>query len=424
MNLNGLHREPTTYERPIYGSSRLGIMNKAVVFNLTGVLVSKSNSTIGIKEYELSDHLGNVDVVILDRKTYSEPNFWPYFKSMTDYYPFGYPITTRTYSIEPYRYGFNGQEGDGEIYGDKLNYAFQYRMYDARIGRFWSVDPLKSDYPWNSTYAFAENRVIDGIDLEGLEYYYNQKGNFIGQGTDLKSQDVFTADKKNDDGTFSNPKKMNITHDQFTFISGVISKEDASTFEGAAATTQATFNAVKLVKGESITMTEQSKYASELLNTNFSNVNTKTSLATTDNTQIANNARAALIHVLNGGQDYSNGAVAWDGVDFAIKGSTHPKGVNGGFTISETIWNDFKGKYNWTANKGQGLRYNGTYYKSAASLTFTNGTYEILGSSTWTKGKVLYKASAVRGKQIFWAPNKDDKRNKGYNWKGLNTFIK
>ncbi|MEM0942295.1 MAG: Tox-REase-5 domain-containing protein, partial [Bacteroidota bacterium] len=32
------------------------------------------------------------------------------------------------------------------------------------------IDPLASDYVHNSTYAFAENRVVDGIDLEGLEY--------------------------------------------------------------------------------------------------------------------------------------------------------------------------------------------------------------------------------------------------------------
>jgi len=158
----------TTIERPIYGSSRLGIMNKAVVFNLTGSLVSKSNSTIGIKEYELSDHLGNVSLVVLDRKNCNNSVIKPVVKSYTDYYPFGYPISFRTHSSS-YRYGFNGQEGDNEIYGDKLNYAFQYRMYDARIGRFWSIDPLKSSYPWNSTYAFAENRVIDGIEFEGLE---------------------------------------------------------------------------------------------------------------------------------------------------------------------------------------------------------------------------------------------------------------
>lgn len=33
-----------------------------------------------------------------------------------------------------------------------------------------SVDPLAAQYPWNSTYAFAENRPIDGIDLEGKEW--------------------------------------------------------------------------------------------------------------------------------------------------------------------------------------------------------------------------------------------------------------
>jgi uncharacterized protein (TIGR02594 family) len=38
------------------------------------------------------------------------------------------------------------------------------------LGRFLSVDPLFKEYAWNSTYAFAENRVIDGIDLEGSEW--------------------------------------------------------------------------------------------------------------------------------------------------------------------------------------------------------------------------------------------------------------
>ena len=38
------------------------------------------------------------------------------------------------------------------------------------IGRFISIDPLAEDYVHNSTYAFAENRVIDGYELEGLEW--------------------------------------------------------------------------------------------------------------------------------------------------------------------------------------------------------------------------------------------------------------
>lgn len=37
--------------------------------------------------------------------------------------------------------------------------------------RFLRIDPLASEYVHNSTYAYAENRVIDGIDLEGLEWY-------------------------------------------------------------------------------------------------------------------------------------------------------------------------------------------------------------------------------------------------------------
>lgn len=38
------------------------------------------------------------------------------------------------------------------------------------VGRFFNVDPLAESYPYNSTYAFAENRVIDGRELEGLEW--------------------------------------------------------------------------------------------------------------------------------------------------------------------------------------------------------------------------------------------------------------
>ena len=42
-------------------------------------------------------------------------------------------------------------------------------MHDARIGRFFAVDPLATTYPWNSPYAFSENSVIAFFELEGLE---------------------------------------------------------------------------------------------------------------------------------------------------------------------------------------------------------------------------------------------------------------
>jgi RHS repeat-associated protein len=81
-------------------------------------------------------------------------------------HPFGSCISNRGFSSAAYRFGFNNQEKDGEL-GD--SYAFEYRIHYARLGRFLSVDPLFCDYPWNSSYTFAENDNIRAIDLEGAE---------------------------------------------------------------------------------------------------------------------------------------------------------------------------------------------------------------------------------------------------------------
>ena len=42
-------------------------------------------------------------------------------------------------------------------------------MYTPRIGRFFSVDPLKSKYPWYTPYQFTGNTPIANIDLDGAE---------------------------------------------------------------------------------------------------------------------------------------------------------------------------------------------------------------------------------------------------------------
>jgi RHS repeat-associated protein len=69
-------------------------------------------------------------------------------------------------NLEGYRYGFNSKEDDFEVKGQQ---DYGMRIYDKRLGRFKSIDPLTREYPWNSTYAFAENDVIRCIDLDGLE---------------------------------------------------------------------------------------------------------------------------------------------------------------------------------------------------------------------------------------------------------------
>ena len=74
-----------------------------------------------------------------------------------------------TLGSSDYRYGMQGQEKDDELLGEGNTYAYTYRLNDSRLGRFFSVDPLFAKYPWNSNYAFSENRVIDAVELEGLE---------------------------------------------------------------------------------------------------------------------------------------------------------------------------------------------------------------------------------------------------------------
>ncbi len=69
-----------------------------------------------------------------------------------------------------YRYGFQGQEQDDEVKGEGNSLNYTFRMHDPRVGRFFAVDPLASKYPHNSPYAFSENIVIDGTELEGAEW--------------------------------------------------------------------------------------------------------------------------------------------------------------------------------------------------------------------------------------------------------------
>jgi len=63
----------------------------------------------------------------------------------------------RSYSAgNQYRYGFNGKEKENEVSGQGNQYDYGFRIYNPRIGKFLSVDPLVREYPWNSSYAYAK----------------------------------------------------------------------------------------------------------------------------------------------------------------------------------------------------------------------------------------------------------------------------
>ena len=85
-----------------------------------------------------------------------------------DYYSFGMLMPERNGGTN-YRYSFQGQEADNEVKGKGNSVNYKYRMHDARLGRFFAVDPLTSKYPHYTPYSFSGNRVVDMIELEGLE---------------------------------------------------------------------------------------------------------------------------------------------------------------------------------------------------------------------------------------------------------------
>jgi RHS repeat-associated protein len=68
-----------------------------------------------------------------------------------------------------YRYGFNGKENDNEVKGEGNSLDFGARIYDPRIGRWLSKDPLQKKYPDLSPYNYCANSPIVFVDPNGKE---------------------------------------------------------------------------------------------------------------------------------------------------------------------------------------------------------------------------------------------------------------
>lgn len=81
---------------------------------------------------------------------------------------------------ESYRYGFNGQRKDNEIYGEGNSYTAEFWQYDPRLGRRWNLDP-KSNFE-NSGYSTFLNNPITFLDRNGdtTEYYDSNSGEYLG----------------------------------------------------------------------------------------------------------------------------------------------------------------------------------------------------------------------------------------------------
>jgi RHS repeat-associated protein len=163
-------------ERHIYGSSRIGM--NTYPDTLTPRFsdwpiypLSSTTRELGHKQYEISNHLGNVLSVITDQKLpVVEASLVVSYSAViitaTDYSPFGVGLYGRSWS-EGYRYGFNGQERIYEINEGGINYDFGARVFNAPLGKFLSIDPLCKRQVSVSPYVYALSSPTIYIDRFG-----------------------------------------------------------------------------------------------------------------------------------------------------------------------------------------------------------------------------------------------------------------
>ncbi len=136
-------------EHYIYGSSRVGMLAAGGANN---------TRTLGLRSYELTDHLGNVRTVLSDKPTALGLTE---MLAAYDYYPFG--MIARSENSGLSRYLYNSMELDEE----SGLYVTEFRQYDPNTSRWISVDPRANEMPWLSPYVAFDNKPIIRNDPQG-----------------------------------------------------------------------------------------------------------------------------------------------------------------------------------------------------------------------------------------------------------------
>lgn len=156
------------------------------------------------REYQLTNHLGNVITTITDRRLgidvdadHLANHYVSEIIQAQDYYPFGMkmsdasPITPmneysgRTYQhslfqSNSYRFAYNGKEMDASMHEELEQLDYGFRVYNPGLGRFLSVDPLADQFPGWNPYHYVHNnpiRLIDptGMSAEDYDWIYDQQ---------------------------------------------------------------------------------------------------------------------------------------------------------------------------------------------------------------------------------------------------------
>lgn len=176
--------------------------------------------------FQHKDHLGNVRLSYIDADLNGSIDTSEIVEE-SNYYPFGLKqngynmnVSSNGNSVAQ-RWKFQGQELNEDFGFDA--YEWKYRMSYPDLGRFIQIDPLAAYFPYNSPYNFAENRVIDGNEFEGMEWtrYRNPDGS---------THYVVNFKVLNSTSTRDNYTRLSV--DQVKTIASGIARQTESSFSG------------------------------------------------------------------------------------------------------------------------------------------------------------------------------------------------
>ena len=120
--------------------------------------------------YRYTDIWGNTRITYADDNGNGIIDGVSEIRREQNYYPFG--MEHKGYNNAMYGAKNNLKTYQKQEFTEDLGlntHEWKFRMSDPSIGRFWQIDPLSEDYVYNSTYAFQENKMGMGVELEGLE---------------------------------------------------------------------------------------------------------------------------------------------------------------------------------------------------------------------------------------------------------------
>jgi RHS repeat-associated protein len=291
------------------------------------------------------------------------------------------------------------------------NYYYGARYYNPKWSTWLSVDPLAERDHSISPYAYAFNNPINFTDPNGLWPVYSKDGEFLGddglyeKGKDLAFTGTAVRDSEGNITGFENLEQFTDNHSKFTKAAGKVKKESSGNKLESLWIAHTANNASKnpdTKKGGDV--------MGQLLSGEYSTT-TANSVSIDDNSNSAKYARSALINVLLGGSDPTNGATHWDGQDFLPKGINHNK-----FKEFGTVSINSSHLKSFIASQ---RKLYGTKASSDYDLDCVMDSGSTDGTWGWTKagnffasqrgnGKTYYNLSSVgvQGGTLFWKAEK------------------